>query len=119
MASLSFPCIALSSYLSSISSFNFFISPAIIKDDDSQQRIFNIVTNIITNQKSEFVEKLNHVKAKDAQILRVKGVLRDAQGQFWRIESTEHASEFYRLDTFSAEPVVVLIGRHLPDDINL
>jgi G3E family GTPase len=68
---------------------------------------------------SEFVESLNVAKANGAQILRIKGVLRDKEGQAWRVDGTEHSSEFHRIENSGADSVVVFIGRNIPDELSV
>jgi G3E family GTPase len=66
---------------------------------------------------SEFIELLNSAKANGTDILRIKGVLNDKNGQAWQIDGTEHASEFHRLEKDGADAVIVLIGRNIPDEL--
>lgn len=67
----------------------------------------------------QLVEAIVKARANGAIISRVKGTINDPKGSTWRVDGTEYMSECSRVEPSTKDPLLVLIGKHLPDSLDL
>lgn len=68
---------------------------------------------------AELIEALTKARAVGATILRVKGTINDKNGKTWRIDGTEHLTESVLAEHPAEQPTLVLIGKNLPERLEL
>lgn len=65
------------------------------------------------------IEALTKARADGATILRVKGAFNGHDGRTWRVDGTEYLTESVLATTPPAHPMLVLIGKNLPQTLSL